>query len=90
VNAADEAAAKKIDSLRSGFEAAGFEWQPPKTDVKNSYETEIRVSGSSDHPLAEYVQEELKQKYNINSTIQISRDVGSGYVQVSLAKGALK
>ena len=92
VNVADEAAAKKIGSLRSDFEAAGFAWQPPKTDVKNSPDvTEIRVSGPADRPLAMVVQQELKQKYNIDSTIDpMKRDVGSGYVQVSLAKGALK
>lgn len=93
MNSPDEAAANKVGSLRSDFEAAGFEWQLPKTDVRNSPDvTEIRIAGPSDRPLAEYVQEKLKQKYDLNSTIDPLNhpDVGSGYVQVSLAKGALK
>jgi hypothetical protein len=93
VNSADKPAANKVGSLQSNFEAAGFDWQPPKTDVKFSPDvTEIRISGLSDQPLAVYVQDKLKKEYDLNSTIDPSYhpDVGSGYVQVSLAIGALK
>jgi hypothetical protein len=93
VNGADAPAAQRIDSLRGDFEDEGFDWQPPKKDVRNSPEkTEIRIAGPSDRQLAEHVQKILKQKYSIDTTIdpQSHPDVGSGYVQVSLAKGALQ
>jgi hypothetical protein len=87
VNAADKA---KIGSLQNDFEAAGFAWQKPI--FQNTSVTEIRIAAKADSQLADFVQKILKQKYNIDSTIDptFHSDLGRGYVQVSLAKGALK